>query len=254
MKKVLITGASAGIGLAVAKRLAAQHYQVTLVARSEQKLTNVLKEIGAGGHQLLVADLTNQDDLQKVITHLSTNDYDVLINNAGNGLYGRFLELDLQEQFNTMQLNMQALVALSFNFLQKAKRGDALINVGSVLAHTSLPGGAVYAATKSFVANFSESLWYEFKDKGIFVSGFNPGAAHSEFHANAGIGTKDFPKYVTSTVDEVADALVAALNHRGKPRVVQGYKNRLMLFGYRFLGRKTAVNMMGQLSPGIINR
>jgi len=59
---------------------------------------------------------------------------------------------------------------------------------------------------------------------------------------------------VTSTVDEVADALVAALNHRGKPRVVQGYKNRLMLFGYRFLGRKTAVNMMGQLSPGIKNR
>ncbi|MFS2186797.1 SDR family NAD(P)-dependent oxidoreductase [Mucilaginibacter sp. Mucisp84] len=253
MKKALITGASGGIGLETARRLASQNYQVTLVARSDEKLNKAVKSLAGAGHSVLVADLTNSEDLQKLVSHLATEKYDVLINNAGAGIYGKFIEIPLDEQLAIMQLNMNAIVALSYAFLQNARPGDALVNVGSMLAHSSLPGGSVYAATKSFVANFSESLWYEFKKKGIFVMGFNPGAANSDFHSNAGGHVSDFPKFVMSSVEDVAEELVKALEKRRKPRVVQGWKNRFMLFGFKLLNRKASVNIMGQISPGMKN-
>jgi len=253
MKKVLITGASGGIGLETARRLASQNYRVTLVARNGDKLNKAVKGLDGSGHTILVADLTDKDDLQKVADHLKIGKYDVLINNAGAGIYGEFIDIPLNEQLVTMQLNMNALVTLSYAFLQNAKSGNALVNIGSLLAHSSLPGGSVYAATKSFVANFSESLWYEFKQKGVFVMGFNPGAANSAFHSNAGGHASDFPKFVMSSVEDVAEELVKALEKRRKPRVVQGWKNRFMLFGFKLLNRKSAVNIMGQLSPGMKN-
>jgi len=253
MKKVLITGASGGIGLETARQLAAQGYRLTLVARNEDKLNKAVKSLNGIGHTVLAADLTNKEELQKVINNLKTEKYDILINNAGSGIYGKFIDIPLDEQLAGMHLNMDALVTLSYGFLQNAISGDALVNIGSVLAHSSLPGGSVYAATKSFVANFSESLWYEFKQKGVFVMGFNPGAAASDFHANAGGHTSDFPKFVMSSVEDVAEELVKALEKRRKPRVVQGWKNRFMLFGFKLLNRKSAVNIMGQLSPGMKN-
>lgn len=251
MKKALVTGASGGIGKEVAKRLAAQGYHLTLVARNEEKLGSLQESLGRDRHQVLPLDLTNQEDIIYLSNHLASNKYDLLINNAGTGTYGKFIEIPLGDQLETMTLNMEALVSLSYAFLKHAKSGDALINVGSLLAHSSLPGGAVYAATKSFVANFSESLWFEFKNKGIFVAGFNPGAADSDFHHNAGRETSAFPNFVVSSVEQVAEELINALNNRSKPRIVQGFKNRMMLFGFRLLSRKTAVNIMGKISPGI---
>jgi short-subunit dehydrogenase len=251
MKTALITGASGGIGLEVAKRLVAQNYQLTLVARNEQNLKLLQEILGKDNHNIIVADLTKKEDIQKVSNHLMNNGYDLLVNNAGTGTYGKFIEITLEEQLNTMVLNMESLVALSYAFLNRAKSGDALVNVGSLLAHASLPGGAVYAGTKSFVANFSESLWYEFKNKGIFVTGFNPGAADSGFHSNAGRKTSSFPKFVVSSVSQVADELISVLNKRNKPRTVQGFKNRLMLFAFRFMSRKVTVNLMGKISPGM---
>lgn len=251
MKKAMITGASGGIGLETARRLAARGYLLTLVARNKNKLEEVQQSLGGNKHQILVADLTKKEDVEKVSLHLLDNKYDLLINNAGNGSYGRFTDLLLEDQLDTMSLNVDALVSLSYAFLSKAVSGDALVNVGSLLAHSSLPGGAVYAATKSFVATFSESLWYEFKNKDIFVTGFNPGAADSDFHSHAGRDTNAFPKFVVSTVAEVADELIKALSARSRPRVVQGFKNRMMLFGFRFLSRKSAINIMGKISPGL---
>lgn len=251
MKKALITGASGGIGLEIAKRLTAMNYQVTLVARNEEKLNEALKNLISNGNSFIVADLTKNEDLQKVAVHLAQNQYDVLINNAGAGLYGQFAGIPLEQQLNMMHLNMDALVTLSYSFLKNASPGSTLVNVGSLLAYSSLPGGAVYAGTKSFVANFSESLWYEFKNKGVFIMGFNPGATDSDFHSQAGRQTTDFPKFVISSVGDVVDELIKALRKRKYPRVIQGFKNRFMLFGFRFISRKTAVNIMGQISPGI---
>lgn len=253
MKKTFITGASGGIGLEIARRLATQNYQLTLVARNEDRLKKAILSLNGSGHTIMVADLTKREDLQKLTAHLSAEKYDLLINNAGAGIYGEFTDIPLEDQLTTMQLNMQALVTLSYGFLQNATAGDALVNIGSLLAHSSLPGGAVYAGTKSFVANFSESLWYEFKHKGVFVMGFNPGAANSDFHKHAGRKASDFPDFVVSSVEEVAQELTEALRKRKKPRVVQGWKNRFMLFGFKFLNRQAAVSIMGKISPGIQN-
>jgi short-subunit dehydrogenase len=83
------------------------------------------------------------------------------------------------------------------------------------------------------------------------VTGFNPGAVDSDFHANAGSKSSAFPKFVLSSVPEVADELMQALSARGRPRVIQGVKNRIMMFGFRFLSRKSAISIMGKISPGL---
>jgi short-subunit dehydrogenase len=251
MKKVLITGASGGIGLTTATLLAKKGYQLTMVARNEQKLMQAVSKLNGNGHNYLVADLNSKEDVEQLAAHIGENHYDVLINNAGAGLYGRFTDLPLEGQIDTMFLNMGALTILSYAFLKNAKSGDALVNTGSLLAFSSFPGGSVYAGTKSFVAGFSESLWYEYKDKGIFVMAFNPGAAKSDFHQHAGKSARDFPEFVLSTTEQVAAELVAALEKRRQPRAVQGWKNRLMLFGFKFLSRKAAIRIMGHISPGI---
>lgn len=251
MKKVLITGASGGIGLETATQLAKKGYQLTLVARNEQKLKEAILQLSGQGHQYLIADLTNKEDVDRIAAHLRHEHYDVLINNAGAGLYGKFTELPLDSQIGTMFLNMGALTMLSYAFLKNAKAGDALVNIGSLLAFSSFPGGSVYGGTKSYVAGFSESLWYEYKDKGIFVMAFNPGAAKSDFHQHAGKSTNSFPEFVLSTPEQVAVELVSALEKRRQPHLVQGWKNRLMLFGFKFLSRKAAIRIMGKISPGM---
>ncbi|MBC3784184.1 SDR family NAD(P)-dependent oxidoreductase [Spirosoma utsteinense] len=253
MKKVLITGASGGIGLEVAKRLAAQNYQVTLVARREDTLKKVKASLPGSGHSIMVSDLTKSVDVEKLAAHLQANPYDVLINNAGVGMYGQFVAMPLDKQLASMQLNMNAVVTLSYAFLQQAKAGDALVNIASTLAHSSFPGASVYAGTKGFVANFSESLWFEFRKKNIYILGFNPGATKSDFHTNAGGQTSAFSEAFLSTSEDVASDLVAALEKRKKPRVISGWKNRLLLFGFKFMSRATVVNMMGGLSPGMKN-
>ncbi|WP_367331065.1 SDR family NAD(P)-dependent oxidoreductase [Sphingobacterium multivorum] len=251
MKKVLITGASGGIGLATAEQLARKGYQLTLVARTESKLVAAVKQLDGQGHSYIVADLTKKEDVDKIAAELTNNHYNILINNAGAGLYGQFIDLPLEQQVGTMFLNMGTLVMLSYAFLKNAKQGDALVNIASLLAHSSFPGGSVYAGTKSFVANFSESLWFEFKKKGVKVIGFNPGATKSDFHHNAGKDAKAFPEAVLSSKEEVANELVNSLEKSNNPRVIQGWKNRLMLFGFKFLSRNTAINTMGKLSPGM---
>ncbi|TKT93378.1 SDR family NAD(P)-dependent oxidoreductase [Dyadobacter frigoris] len=251
MKKILITGASSGIGLETAKLLAAKNYQLTLVARNEEKLKEAITGLHGKGHHYLVADLNKKEDIERIGVLFEREHFDVLINNAGTGLYGKFTDLPLDGQIGTMFLNMGALVMLSYAYLKNARKGDALVNIGSILAHSSFPGGAVYAGTKSFVANFSESLWYEYKERDIYVMGFNPGAAKSDFHQHAGSSTGSFPEFVLSTTEQVASELVNALEAREKPRVVQGWKNRFMLFGFKFLNRAKAIGVMGKISPGM---
>lgn len=110
MKKAVITGASGGIGLATAKLLAHKGYQLTLVARNVAKLADAVAQLDGQGHSYLVADLTKKEDVDKVASQLTNEWYDVLINNAGAGLYGQFTDLPLDDQIDTMFLNMGSLV------------------------------------------------------------------------------------------------------------------------------------------------
>ena len=160
MKTAFVTGASGGIGLTIAKALASE-YQVTTVARNLAKLEEQIHQFEGNGHSALNADLSAHEGIEKIKVHLEDNRYNVLINNAGVGLYGRFEERSLEEQLKMTVLNIDALVTLPYAFLGSAQRGDALVNIASVLGSTSFPGVAAYAGTKGFILRFSESLWYE---------------------------------------------------------------------------------------------
>jgi short-subunit dehydrogenase len=249
MKKVVITGASEGIGLEIAKLLARDGNQLLLVARNKEKLEEVIKNLPGAGHHFLVADLSKKEDVHTISDHIENNHYDVLINNAGAGMYGRFEELPIAAQVNMIQLNIIGLTKLAHSFIKTAKAGDSLVNLSSTLGTTSFPGTAVYAATKAYVSNFSDSLWWENKTRGVFVLGFCPGVTQTNFHQTAKGDEDIFPRFIIQTPEAVAGELVRALKRRRKPKVVSGGINRFMLFFHRFLGRKMVVNMMGGFSP-----
>jgi uncharacterized protein len=249
MGKILITGASNGIGLETAKILAKEGNQLTLVARNKEKLEAVMNDLPGTGHNLLVADLSRKDDIHHVADHMTDTHYDVLINNAGVGMYGRFEEMSLSEQISMINLNILCLTVLSYHFIKQARKGDRLINIASTLGSTSFAGAAVYAATKAFVINFSESLWWENKKKGVYVLGFCPGVTETNFHAASGGSQEMFPKFITQTSAQVAANIVQALKKQGKPKVVSGVPNKFMLSFHRLLSRKMVVNMMGSFSP-----
>jgi len=247
--KILVTGASDGIGLEIAKLLAQQGNQLMLVSRNKEKLEKVIKTLPGKDHQFLTADLSKKEDVHNIADHISQTHYDVLINNAGYGMYGRFEEMPISDQANMMHLNMYGLTILSHSFLKNAKKGDSLVNIASTLGTSSFPGAAVYAATKAYVTNFSESLWWENKNRGIYVLGFCPGVTDTKFHKVSGGTDNMFPKAITQTPLAVARELVHALEKRRKPKVVSGAMNRSMLFFQRLLSRKMVVNMMGGFSP-----
>ena len=244
----MITGASGGIGLEVARKLAHENYSLTLVARNEEKLKGIVKSL-PGQHDYLVADLSLFDDTRRIGGHLASHPYDVLINNAGVGIYRRFAETGLDEQLRMIRLNIEATVVLSHAYLNHARRGDALVNIGSVLGSTSFSGGAAYAGTKGFVVRFSESLWHENKKKGIYVCVFSPGVTSSDFYTASGIEEASFPVFIRQTPRQVAIELTSALRSRSKPHIVSGIMNRGMLLFYRLLPRKAIFNSMGSFSP-----
>lgn len=248
LKQIMITGASDGIGLEVAKLLARDNH-LTLVARNKEKLEKALSSLKGNGHELIVADLSVKEHVYRVKEKIETGHFDVLINNAGVGMYGRFTEIPLLEQMKMLDLNITSLTGLSYSFLKHARSGDALINTASTLGTTSYAGGAVYAASKAYVTNLSESLWWEYRSKGILVLGFSPGATYTNFHNSAGGDKESFPKFVMQSPQDVAKEMVAALRKRSGPKVVSGGMNRAMLFFQRFMSRRMVVKMMAGFGP-----
>jgi short-subunit dehydrogenase len=251
-KTALVTGASSGIGAVFARELAQEGYRVTCVARSQDKLQNLVRELGPG-HRVLVADLADREQLQRVLQDVQNSGYSLLVNNAGYGIYGRFEELPVEQQEHLMTVNMNALVRLSHAFLRTAGPGDALINVSSALSLLTYPGGAVYAGSKAFVTNFTESLWYEFKDRGVYVMALLPGVTDTNFHAvatgsriSAGPGSKNYPP------ETVVKEALAALRARKAPSIISGPLYRFLTFlNTRLMSRKMMVTIMGKGSAGL---
>lgn len=247
-KKAMVTGASGGIGEVFATALAKEGWAVTLVARSATKLDELASKLP--GASAITADLSDPADIARVAQGVREGGYDLLVNNAGIGVYGRFDETPLDTQLAMMRLNMDALVTLSHAFLATAKSGDALVNVASTLGLLAFPTASAYAATKYFVIGFSESLWHEQKARGVYVMVLAPGATITNFHSAAGGTEKNAPPAgVSQTPEQVVAVARAALAARSSPTVVSGFSNKAMVFMSRFMPRWAVVDMMGSFAP-----
>lgn len=251
-RKALVTGASSGIGLVFARKLAQEGFQVTVVARNEEKLAKLTNELGTG-HRSIRADLTRPDDIALIVQDLEETRYQLLINNAGYGIYEKFENIPLEQINNLLQLNINTLVQLSHVYIKNASAGDALINVSSVLSLLPYPGGAVYSGSKGFVTNFTEALWYECRDRDIYVMALLPGVTETNFHtvaiADTGKGGPGRPGYPPEVV---VDEAMAALKARTKPTQISGPRFRyLAAAATRLLSRKKIIEIMGRESPGM---
>jgi len=248
MKRAMVTGASFGIGRAFANKLAKAGYQVTGVARSEKNLQELAQSLGEN-FKFILADLSTAEGCSKVQQELVKTKYDLLVNNAGVGTLGTFTEVPLERQLAMLHLNNETLTALAYTFLQSAKSGDALINVSSALAFMPTPTMALYAATKAFVTSLSESLWFEYKSRGVYVMGLCPGLTDTNFQATSGVKKEELPKALVQTPEHVVDVALKALADRSKPTILTGIRNHMFAGVSRFLPRKSLVTMTGGMMP-----
>ena len=233
MSTALITGASGGIGEAFARRLAKEKYDLVLVARSEDKLRQLCAELsavhGIKAHYV-TADLGEADSHSKVFdeTQRLGLDVDILINNAGFGSMGDFVELDLGKELAMIDLNVRTLVALTHRYLpaMRERRSGTVINVSSTAGEQPLPFMAAYAATKAFVTSFSMAVAEENRPFGIQVFALCPGPTRTNFFEAGNIDKSAMLKG-EQTADEVVETALAAMG-TGKTKVISGWMNRFV--------------------------
>jgi uncharacterized protein len=241
MKPVtLITGASAGIGTALARVFAAHGHELVLVARREDRLKALADTIVAAGRPrpvVLALDLGRRDAAATLAAELSARglEPDVVVNNAGFGLSGDAAVLDRDEQLAMIDLNVRALTELSLAFVDAlARHRGGILNVASIAAYLPGPGMAVYYASKAYVLSFSEALHHELADRGIRVTALCPGPVETEFQARSGMQLPGIAKIFELSPERVAEIGYAALM-RGERVAVAGAGNKIAVALMRFI-------------------
>lgn len=244
----LITGASAGIGAALARVFAAHGHTLVLTARRQAQLDMLADEIAAAGHMrphVIVADIGAPEGPGLLADALSAAGLEpaIVVNNAGFGLLGVAADLDLQRQSSMIDLNARALTDLSLRWLEPvARHRGGILNVASVAGFLPGPGMAVYNATKAFVVSFSEAMHRELGGDGVRVCTLCPGPVETEFFGLAGIPDGYFPASFSRTAERVAregyEGFMA-----GHRLVVPGTPNRIMTLLPRLLPRRLIVEV-----------
>ncbi|WP_224243567.1 SDR family NAD(P)-dependent oxidoreductase [Hyalangium gracile] len=224
-KTVLVTGSSMGIGEAFARELDARGAKLVLVARSKDKLEALAS--GLQSAQVIAEDLAKPDAARRVLDEVTRRglELDVLINNAGFGVHGPFMDVPLESQRGQIELNIGALVELTHAFLPMLeRRRGGIIHVASVAGYQPTPYFAVYGATKAFVLSFSEALWAEYKDRGVRVVCVSPGATDTQFFARAGDAASAGVRRVPP---EGVVRLGLEAFQKNRSSVVHGFANRV---------------------------
>jgi hypothetical protein len=231
-KYILITGASSGIGYEMAQQLAALKYNLILTARSEDKLAAMQQELSSKHGivvQYIAKDLSKTGQAVELFNETKSANYQVshLVNNAGFGNYGNFVETSLEEELNMIDLNISSLVILTKMFAKDmvAQKSGRIMNVSSLLAFLPFPYYSVYSATKSFVLSFSETLAAELEGSGVVVTTLAPGTTETAFHSPEMRETNIVKSNKPTSAKTVAAAGVKLLLH-GKGKKVIGFQNR----------------------------
>lgn len=250
----LITGASSGIGLDLARLFAKDGYDVVLVARSEGKLRELAAEIEREQKvkaHVLIADLARPDAAQQVADELQARGLvvDALVNNAGYGVTGPFTETDLRKELEMIQVNIVALTQLTKLLLPAmvARGIGRILNVASTAAFQPGPLMAVYYATKAYVLSFSEAIADELRHTRVTVTALCPGPTDTGFAVAADMTTSRlFNVAKPASSASVAEAGYAAMK-RGKRVVIPGMKNKLLVQSVRVSPRRVVTMIVRKL-------
>jgi short-subunit dehydrogenase len=244
----LITGASAGLGVEFARQLSKRGHRLVLVARRKERLAELARELGNA--RAVALDLSKKDAAAKLVADLATagERVDLLVNNAGFGLIGRFAELEPRRLRQMIDLNCGALTELCSAVAPAmiARKSGAILNVASTAAFQPGPKMAVYFATKAFVLSLSEALHEELKPHGIKVSCLCPGPTRTEFGDVAGFGGNGLFDRVAMNAPEVVEAGLAGLD-RNRAVVVTGWVNKLGAASTRFAPRSVVRRIAGAI-------
>lgn len=244
----LVTGASSGLGEEFARQLAERGYRVALVARSEDKLRALAEEIG-GEAEVFPCDMSDPEARDRLVQEVKSRGLtvEVLVNNAGFGVYCDFAESDRERELEQARVNVEAVVDLSHRFLPgmvERERG-AIINTASTSAFQPIPGNAGYSASKAYVLVFSDALHEETRKTGVTVTALCPGPVRTGFQDAS--DAHDFSKTLPGPLWKKPDKVVAAaLNaaDKGKRMVVPGAGNRATAAAGRFSPRPVLLRMM----------
>ena len=249
MKKVaLVTGASAGLGVDFARQLSKRGHRLVLAARRKERLDELAKELGKA--RAVAIDLSKTGAAAKLMADIEANGetIDLLVNNAGFGLIGRFAELDAKRERQMIDLNVATLTDLcraAAPAMIKRKSGG-IINVASTAAFQPGPKMAVYFATKAFVLSLSEALHEELKPHGIHVTCLCPGPTRTEFGNVAGFGGNGLFDRVAMESPDVVKAGLDGLD-RNKAVVVPGLVNKITANSTRFAPRSVVRKIAGSI-------
>ena len=252
---VLITGASSGIGLELARLFAADGYNLVLVARRNDALSALAEELRTqhGATVRVLARDLNRTSAPHDIVEMMLADgihVDALVNNAGFGARGAFAELDLQRQMDMIQVNVTALTLLTRLFLpgMLARNRGGILNVASTAAFQPGPFMAVYYATKAYVQSFTEAVAEEVAGSGLRVTCLSPGPTVTEFAARAGTeGSKLLRRTSSMSAVDVARAGYIGWG-KGRVLVVPGMTNTVGTWAVRFLPRRVVRKLISGLN------
>jgi short-subunit dehydrogenase len=245
----LITGASSGIGAALAREFARHGHRLVLTARREAELMRLADAIAAAGHarpDVIAADLGEAAGPATLAEGLGARGLAVgiLVNNAGFGLLGEAAALERERQLAMIDLNTRALTDLTLRFVDSVVRHKGgILNVASIAGFLPGPGMAVYHATKAYVVSLTEALHEELKGQGVRVCALCPGPVQTEFFTRAGVPHDYFPRYLSRSVNRVAREGYAGFMG-GHRIVVPGGPNRIMTLLPRLAPRRVVLRIM----------
>lgn len=259
---VLITGATSGIGYDFATIFAEKGYDLFLASRNIEKLDDIKVSFEK---QYDISVMIMPIDLSKVKSAktvyektLNQNaEINVLINNAGFGIQGEHIDLEMSKVQAMIQLNITALTELCalFGKDMKKRRKGYILNVASTAAYQPVPYLAAYSATKSYVLNFSEALAKEMEDYQVVVTCLSPGATSTNFFDYAGIGDKEKGFWANSARMQSRDVAIIGVNalFAKKLSVISGIKNSFLAFTNRFASRKIVANISKKLVKNAVS-
>lgn len=250
----LITGASAGIGVDIARELAQRGHGLTLVARREERLRSLAEELSSkhGVRAEAVGCDVSDEDARRRLT-AGDRDVSILVNNAGFSTLGRVSGSDEAREVALVKTNVEAVVSLTSLFLPgMVERGQgAILNVASTAAFQPIPYQAAYAASKAFVLSYTDGLYAELRGSGVTTTALCPGPVKTEFADVAGFGAdaEVLPEALWSSPEEVASAAVRGLE-KGKRVVIPGAVNRVTALSGQHTPRTMLLPLLGRFYPG----